>query len=80
MTAHLHRGPVFAALLAFALGACDTERLDQYSAFATAGSAYVATFHQVTAQAGSAMIAVDSVVMITAHHDVLSNMEKEPAR
>jgi len=61
-----------------ALAACDTERLDQYSAFATAGSVYVANFHEVTAQAGSAMIAVDSVVMIAAHHNVASDLQNHP--
>ncbi len=80
MTVHLRRGPYIAGLLALALSACDTERLDQYSAFATAGSVYVSTFHQVIGQAGSAMIAVDSVVLITAHRDVVADLQKNPAR
>ena len=63
---------------ALALCGCDQERLDQYSAFATAGSLYVASFHQLTAQAGSAMIAVDSVVFIQAHRNVASDLQKHP--
>src|SRR5437588_281438 len=63
---------------ALLLCACATQRLDQYSAFATAGTTYVANFHQVTAQAGSAMIAVDSVVMATVHRNVGSDVERNP--
>ncbi len=77
MTIRVHRGALLAAFLT--LTACDTERLDQYSAFATAGSAYVASFHQVINQAGSAMIAVDSVVMITAHRQVAPDIPAHPA-
>lgn len=80
MTRHLRRTPYVSGLLILALSACDTERLDQYSAFATAGSTYVANFHQVTAQAGSAMIAVDSVVMIAAHRNVAPDLQKNPAK
>ena len=63
---------------ALLLCACATQRLDQYSAFATAGTTYVANFRQVTAQAGSAMIAVDSVVMATVHRNVGSDVERNP--
>jgi hypothetical protein len=59
---------------------CDTQRLDQFSAFATAGSQYVAAFHQLTNQAGSAMIAIDSVVLITAHKLVSSDLQNNPTK
>jgi hypothetical protein len=65
---------------ALVLCGCDEQRLNQYSTFATAGQVYVANFHQVTAQAGSAMIAVDSVLMSTAHKDVISDLKKNPAK
>jgi hypothetical protein len=39
---------------------------------------YVSNFHQVTTQAGSAMIAVDSVVLITARRDVGDDVQKDP--
>ena len=65
---------------ALVLCGCDEQRLSQYSTFATAGQVYVANFHQVTAQAGSAMIAVDSVLMSTAHKDVVSDLKKNPAK
>ena len=45
---------------------CDSERLSQFSSFAAAGSQYVQNFHQLTAQAGSAMIASDSATLIVA--------------
>jgi hypothetical protein len=68
-------------LLALASSAsCDTQRLDQFSAFATAGAQYVAAFHQLTAQAGSAMIAIDSVVLITAHKEVVSDLKDNPSK
>jgi hypothetical protein len=54
------------AVLFSALSGCDSERLTQFSSFATAGSQYVQNFHQLTAQAGSAMIASDSAVLIVA--------------
>lgn len=73
----LQRG-IFLVLSALALCGCDQERLDQYSAFATAGSLYVASFHQLTTQAGSAMIAVDSVVFIQEHSNVASDLSKHP--
>lgn len=74
----LQRGIFFLVGSALALCGCDQERLDQYSAFATAGSLYVAGFHQLTTQAGSAMIAVDSVVFIQEHSNVASDLGKHP--
>ncbi|HXN74436.1 MAG TPA: hypothetical protein VN861_17950 [Candidatus Acidoferrales bacterium] len=59
---------------------CDTQRLGQFAAFATAGSQYVTAFHQLTAQAGSAMIAIDSVVLITAHNQVSSDLKANPSK
>jgi len=59
---------------------CASQRLNQYSTFATAGSLYVANFHQVTNQAGSAMIAIDSVVLITARHDIGDDLQKNPEK
>ena len=59
------------------LSSCDTERLAQFSAFATAGSQYVAAFHQLITQAGSATVAEDSLVLATEHSlagsDVVTN-------
>ena len=49
-------------ILVFSSG-CDTERLSQFATFAAAGSLYVQNLHQVVAQAGSSMIASDSVVL-----------------
>src|SRR5208337_1258722 len=40
--------------------ACEQERLDQFSTFATAGSQYVQAFHKLIAAAGSAAIAANS--------------------
>ena len=45
---------------------CDSGRLSQFSIFATAGSLYVQNLHKVIEQAGSAMIASDSAVLVTA--------------
>lgn len=45
---------------------CDSQRLGQFSSFAAAGTLYVQTFHQLTAEAGTAMIASDSTTLITA--------------
>jgi hypothetical protein len=67
-------------IVVLSLCGCDEQRLNQYSTFATAGQVYVANFHQVTAQAGSAMIAVDSVLMSTAHKDVVSDLKRNPAK
>jgi hypothetical protein len=58
---------------------CASQSLSQYSTFATAGTVYVSNFHQVTTQAGSAMIAVDSVVLITARRNVGDDVQKNPA-
>ena len=74
----LRCGIFFLVGSALALCGCDQERLDQYSTFATAGSLYVASFHQLTTQAGSAMIAVDSVVFIQEHSNVASDLAKHP--
>ena len=69
------------ALLAFTLlSGCDSQRLSQFSAFATAGSLYVTTFHQVITQAGSAMIAADSATLITARIDADGNVQANPAK
>lgn len=58
---------IFVALaLLVTLSGCDSARLTQFSSFAAAGSQYVQNFHQLTAQAGSAMIASDSGVLIVA--------------
>ena len=78
--AHRARVTCISSLLVLALSGCATERLDQYSAFATAGSSYVANFHQVVQQAGTAMIAVDSITMIAAHRNVASDLQKNPAK
>jgi hypothetical protein len=59
---------------------CDTQRLSQFSAFALAGSQYVVAFHQLTAQAGSAMIGIDSVVLIAAHRQVISDLKNNPSK
>src|ERR1700685_3110971 len=48
------------------LCSCDSERLSQFSSFAAAGSQYIQNFHQLTDQAGSAMIASDSATLIVA--------------
>jgi hypothetical protein len=63
--------------LVFCIG-CDTERLDQFSKFSTAGTQYVLAFHSLTNQAGSAMIAVDSATLVIAHKDVLPDLTKDP--
>jgi hypothetical protein len=47
---------------------CYQERLEQFNTFATAGSLYVQAFHKLVAAAGSAMIAGDSAVLITARN------------
>lgn len=58
---------ILVGLVLFALLiSCDSERLTQFSSFAAAGSQYVQNFHDLTAQAGSAMIASDSATLITA--------------
>lgn len=57
-----------AILLALALAlfcGCDSQRLDQFASFATAGCQYVEALHKVLADAGSAMIASDSVTLLT---------------
>jgi hypothetical protein len=72
---------VICVLLALTFfSSCDTQRLGQFAAFATAGSQYVTAFHQLTAQAGSAMIAIDSVVLITAHNQVGSDLKTNPSK
>src|SRR5437667_875698 len=45
---------------------CDSQRLDQFASFASAGSQYVQALHKVIEQAGSAMIASDSATLIVA--------------
>jgi hypothetical protein len=58
--------PIVALVLCALASGCDSGRLSQFSSFAAAGSQYVQNFHQLTAQAGSAMIASDSAVLIVA--------------
>lgn len=74
----LRRVVCLSSLIVLALWGCDQERLDQYSAFATAGSLYVTSFHQLTTQAGTAMIAVDSVVLIRERPNVAPDLQKHP--
>jgi hypothetical protein len=62
------------------LSGCDADRLDQYSEFATAGTLYVSGFHQLITQAGSAMIAVDSVVMIVDHSLIAPDLKANQAK
>jgi hypothetical protein len=52
------------------LFSCDSNRLTQFASFAAAGSQYVQYFHQLTAQAASAMIASDSSVLIIARSQI----------
>jgi hypothetical protein len=59
-----------ALIATISLGGCASERLTQFSSFAAAGSQYVHNFHQLTAEAGTAMIASDSSVLITARNEV----------
>lgn len=46
------------------ISGCDSQRLSQFSSFAAAGSLYVQEFHKVIQETGSAMIAVDSAVLV----------------
>lgn len=52
--------------LALFLNGCDSQRLDQFASFATAGSQYVEALHKVIDDAGSAMIASDSATLLVA--------------
>jgi hypothetical protein len=54
---------LIALALTFSNG-CDSERLDQFVSFATAGSQYAQALHKVIADAGSAMIASDSATLL----------------
>ncbi len=56
---------VFVAASAL-LSGCDSDRLAQFGNFAAAGTAYVASFHTLTKDAGSAFIAADSAFFIAA--------------
>jgi hypothetical protein len=56
------------AAIVLLMPACDSERLNQFSTFAAAGSQYVLALHQLIAQAGSAMIAADSATLVTARN------------
>ncbi|MFZ0685566.1 MAG: hypothetical protein WAM89_08465 [Terriglobales bacterium] len=60
----------FAAILVLLVillsSACDSGRLTQFSTLATAGSLYVQNLHKVIQEAGSAMIASDSAVLVAA--------------
>ena len=51
---------VFVAASAL-LSGCDSDRLAQFGNFAAAGTAYVASFHTLTKDAGSAFIAADLI-------------------
>lgn len=67
---------VLAAVILLALtlvSGCDSHRLDQFADFASAGSQYVQNFHQITAQAGSAMIAIDSATLIVIRNIAVDN-------
>jgi len=55
-------------LACLSLPGCDSSRLRQFNTFAAAGSQYVVALHSLTAQAGSAMIAVDSATLSTARN------------
>jgi hypothetical protein len=48
------------------LSGCDSDRLTQFGAFASAGTAYVTTFHTFTADVGSAYISADSATLMVA--------------
>ena len=61
------------------LSACESERLNQFSTFAAAGSQYVAVFHQVVAQAGSAMIASDSATLAVARNQAGEQVQTNAA-
>jgi hypothetical protein len=56
-------GSILFALTLFSNG-CDSQRLDQFASFATAGSQYVEALHKVIADAGSAMIASNSATLL----------------
>ncbi len=59
--------------------ACEQERLDQFSTFATAGSQYVQAFHKLIAAAGSAAIAANSAVLSEARIDAARGQKMIPA-
>jgi hypothetical protein len=61
---HIAAAAIGSVLILFC--SCNSERLTQFSTFAAAGSLYVDNLHQVIAQAGTAMIASDSAVLIAA--------------
>lgn len=48
------------------LTACDSQRLNEFSNFAAAGTTYISALHFVVEQAGSAMVAADSAALATA--------------
>jgi len=78
-----NRKITFASLVAvlIILSACDSERLGQFSAFATAGSLYVTNLHPVIQEAGSAMIAADSTTLIAERNlanGTSGSVEKDP--
>lgn len=53
-------------LLGVSLLGCDGDRLQQFSSFASLGSAYVTSIHGLVRETGSAMIASDSATLIRA--------------
>jgi hypothetical protein len=70
-----------AAVLAAAMllsSGCDSDRLAQFGNFAAAGTAYVASFHTLTKDAGSAFIAADSATFITARAQAVPTAASAP--
>jgi len=59
---------VFLTSVIFCIAGCDSERLSQFASFAAAGSLYVQDFHQLIAQASTALVAADSATLITARN------------
>jgi hypothetical protein len=67
----MHRTPSIgiALILCTVVSGCDSDRLAQFGAFASAGTAYVTTFHTFTADAGSAYISADSATLMVARSE-----------
>jgi hypothetical protein len=58
----------FLLAIGMLVGGCDSDRLTQFSTFASAGTQYVQNFHELTTQAGTALIASDSATLIAARN------------
>ena len=71
--------PVLLALGALALSSCDSDRLEQFSTFAAAGSQYVQNFHELTAETGNSMIVTDSAVLLTARRQAAETFKDRKA-